>query len=299
MRGAINNMAGNTEKQLDDLKTQLREEANEKTEEIKTKIKEELPTKEEIIQRFSAAACSPEAQKKAEKAFQQFKGKIGILKKLIDSIKKFFDSIQTKVDRLYSLIDSIQTLIDNILSPLVPILSGVIVALKVLSKIPLPPTAPPGVVIQIQVGMAVAEGLSKQILGISMTVPPFLRYLVDQKIGKYVKILDFLRKNLSEADLMVEFLKVMLDSVFLKFLNNCNLADQTKNPNEDEIQTNDAVTDFVENGTPQNMLDYTNPLSEYYTETIDELKAQGYDTIIQRNYKGAEFDKFEYKVVKV
>ena len=299
MRGAINNMVGSTEKQLDDLKTQLREEAKKKTDEDKQKVKDELPTKEEIIQRFSAAACDPAAQKAAEKAFQAFKGRIGILKKLINSIKKFFDSIQSKVDKLYELIDSIQTLIDDILSPLIPILSGVIVALKIASKIPTPPGVPPATIMQIQLGMAIAESISKMILGISVTVPPFLRYLVDQKIGKYVRILDFLRKNLTEADAMVEFLKVMLDSVFLKFLNNCNLSDQTKNPNEDEIQANDAVTDFVENGTPQNMLNFSNPLSEYYSETIDELKAQGYDTIIQRNYKGAEFDKFEYKVVKI
>tara|TARA_Y100000593_G_C4227034_1_gene294989 strand:- start:52 stop:981 length:930 start_codon:yes stop_codon:yes gene_type:complete len=268
---------------------QVREMAQEKIEEIKAEIMSRIPTKEELIRRFKNAACSKAAQAAMEKAYNILHGLLSKGDNVIGSIKDKFQSVISKGEAFKERIMKIGNVVKKILTAVVFIVIAILVLEAIILVIPLM-WLTGGILNRLVKAVAwMHDMFVVKMMNIAKSIPETLADIGNFAI-KLIAIVAAVIVSILAMHELIKFLMQLLEALYLKYLNMCNVVGEDIFPNED-LQT---TINPILNDDP----DKDKNLTDLYISTLNDLTAGGNFKVIE-SLKRADFQQIGYKTYKI
>ena len=267
---------------------EVKRDAKREFDKKKEKILEKLPTKEELIQKFTSTACSIPAQKAMTRLYGSFKD-------VLDKAEKVAKPLEEKLKKLKEKEDDIKNLIRNIgekllkISKVIAIVAAIIVVLKAviiaIGSIPPPFTVPFGVLFPIAQIVGTIEDIVDAFAAILIeSLPQALADLGNMVIKAGLTIIALIGA-INTLLATLDFIRKVLESLYLKYLNTCNIGD---NSNDGTIV--DDANQFINQSDDD--------INNYYDATLRALKLDGNEEAIEQIYN-ANFQRIGYKRLKL
>jgi len=268
---------------------QVREMAMEKIEEIKAEIMSRIPTKEELIRRFKNAACSKAAQAAMEKAYNILHGLLSKGDDVIGGIRDKFDAIIKKGEGFKAIIMKVGNVLKKILTVVIALIVAILILEQIILVIPLM-WITGGILMKIVKAVDwLKDNFVKPMIGIARTLPQTLADIGNFAI-KLIAIVAAVIVSIIAMHELIKFLMQVLEALYLKYLNMCNVIGEDIFPNEDLQTTIDPILNDDPNKDKQ--------LTDLYASTLDGLTAGGNFKVIERLQR-ADFQQIGYKTYKI
>jgi len=268
---------------------QVREMAMAKIEEIKAEIMSRIPTKEELIRRFKAAACSLAAQKAMEKAYNLLHGILSKGDNIIGSVREKFAGIMKIGSGFKETILQVGKILKKILMATVLIIVAVLVLEALLLVLPLM-WLTGGILFKIAKAIDwMKEHFIEKMIGIAKSLPQTLADIGNFAI-KLIAIVAAVIVSIVAMHELIKFLMQLLEALYLKYLNLCNIGGEDIFPNEDLQTTIDPILNDDPNKDKN--------LTDLYASTLSGLTAGGNFKVIEMLQR-ADFQQIGYKTYKI
>lgn len=301
MRKVVNKFISQVEGQVDKVKKKVDKDTVKKAVNVGKQVAEKIPKKDQLVKRFASPLCNLKAQDNTESAYLQAKGLMDKMAGMVGALKNAVEAIDRQINNVIGFIDKIRKILEKV-GKIVDILLKVIKALsKALMAIPAQ-FVTAGVIIKLGDIMKTSEGMVATFKAMIDIVPETLDYYND-RIKAIHSSISPIRERIFKTDNFVIYHRQVLESVYMKYINVCNVPDQeyTDNEgiiNEENLQTGeeqqDAVEDFLSaDPTPENTLNSQDELASYYTETVESLQAKGETEAVDRLYR-ADFSMIPF-----
>lgn len=269
------------DKQIDgkllDIKSEIRTQGESKLNEYK----KQLPSKEEIISTLRSeateSACSPQGQAQMEKIYNKLKRKLEKVQRITERTKGRLDNTQSKLDRIK---DIVIPKIKKILA----VLATIITALNVIVKA-LPITlgfmqgfAANGAVIK-KLGDLI--DMAKGKIGIFKNAIKAFTTMVNKNLQKALKLVAIMTPIIAAVAVLLTFiisLIAILEVLYLKFLQTCNIGNQDPTDIDGNINTDLLILEG--------------------SQIMDDLGLLGDEEVIEKMYN-ANFQVIGYKRYKI
>lgn len=269
------------DKQIDgkllDIKGEIRTQGESKLNEYK----KQLPSKEEIISTLRSeateSACSLQGQAQMEKIYNKLKRKLEKVQRITGRTKGRLDNTQSKLNNIK---DMVIPKIKKILA----ILATIIIALKLIVKA-LPITlgfmvgwAANGKVIK-TLGDLIDAAKGK--IGIYKNAIEAFTTIVNKNLQKALKLIAIMTPIIAAVEVLLEFiisLIAILEVLYLKFLQTCNIGNQDPTDIDGNINTDLLILEG--------------------SQIMDDLGLLGDEEVIEKMYN-ANFQVIGYKRYKI
>jgi hypothetical protein len=301
MRVVVNKFLNQVEGQVDKLKGKVDRDTMKKAINVGKQVVEKIPKKDQLIKRFASPICTIKIQNQTEQAYNRIKGTMDKMGSMVGTLRKAIDAIDRQINNVLGFADKVR----KILSMINKIVSTLKTVVKVISQAIMSIPAQfvtAGVIIKLGDIMKVSSGMIATFEAMIEIVPNTLDYY-EERIKAVHKSITPIRERVHKTDNYIIYHRQVLESVYLKYINVCNVPDQESTDNdgivnEDALQVGeeqqDAVNDFLSaDPTPENTLEAQDELAAYYTETVESLQAKGETEAIERLYR-AEFSEIPY-----
>ena len=268
---------------------QVREMAMEKIEEIKAEIMSRIPTKEELIRRFKNAACSKAAQAAMEKAYNILHKLLSTGDEVIGSIRDKFGAIIKKGEGFKAMIMKVGNILKKILTAVIFIVIAILVLEAIIMVIPLM-WLTGGILNKLVKAVAwMHDMFVVKMMNIAKTLPQTLADIGNFAI-KLIAVVAAVIVSIIAMHELIKFLMQLLEALYLKYLNMCNVIGEDIFPNEDLQTTIDPILNEDPNKDKL--------LTDLYKSTLDGLTAGGNFKVIE-SLKRADFQQIGYKTYKI
>jgi len=280
-------LMGIAQDKLLEFETQVRQQAQEKIDEIKEEIMSRIPTKEELIRRFKNAACSPAAQKAMENAYNKLHGLLGNGGNVIGGVKGKFTGILDKGNGFKERIMKVGNILKKILKVILYIIIAIITLDLVMMILPLR-WVTGGILGAIDKAIDwMKDMFVEKMINIAKSLPQTLADIGNFAI-KLITIVAAIMVTILAMHELIKFLMQLLEALYLKYLNICNVIGEDKFPNEDLQTTLNTLTEE----------DKDKQLTDLYASTLSGLTAGGNFKVIERLQR-ADFQQIGYKTYKI
>ena len=277
------------QEKLLEFEQQVREMAMAKIEEIKAEIMSRIPTKEELIRRFKAAACSIAAQKAMEKAYNLLHGLLSKGDNIIGSVREKFAGVMKIGNAFKETILKVGNILKKILMATVLIIVAILIMEAILLWLPLQ-WITGGILMKIVKAVDwMKENFVEKMIGIAKSLPQTLADIGNFAI-KLIAIVAAVIVSIIAMHELIKFLMQLLEALYLKYLNICNILGEDTFPNEDLQTTIDPILNDDPNKDKN--------LTDLYTSTLDGLTAGGNFKVIEMLQR-ADFKQISYKTYKI
>lgn len=268
---------------------QARQMAMAKVEEIKAEIMSRIPTKEELIRRFKAAACSLAAQKAMEKAYNILHGILSTGDNVIGSVRGKIQGVIDKGNAFKEVIMKVGNILKKILTAVIYIVIAILVLEAIIMIIPLM-WLTGGILNKLVKAVSwMHDMFVVKMMNIAKSLPETLADIGNTAI-KLIAIVAAVVLTIIAMHELIKFLMQILEALYLKYLNICNIIGEDVFPNED-LQT---TIDPILNNNPNK----DKELTDLYSSTLDGLTAGGNFKVIEM-LKRADFKQIGYKTYKI
>jgi len=303
MRIVVNKFINQVESRVDKIKKKVDKDTVKRSINVGKQTVAKIPKKDQMIKRFASPFCDLKSQNKTEEAYMETKNIIDKMAISIGALKKSIDSIDRQVNNIIDFIEKVKNILSKI-DQIVTILLKVIKVLgQALGNIPAQ-FVTAGVIIKLGDIVKTSEGMVATFKAMIDQVPGTLDYYEGRAHSINLSISP-VRERTYKTDNYVLYHKQVLESVYLKYINVCNVPDQEYTDNEGiineenlggtgtnvGIEQQNAVDNFLSaDPSPENTLNLQDELVSYYTETISSLQAKGKTEAIERIYR-ADFSQ--------
>ena len=278
MVGLITNMLENQiDGKLLDLKGEIRAQGESKLNEYK----KQLPSKEEIISTLRSeateAACSPQGQAQMEKIYNKLKKNLEKVQRITGRTKDKLDNTQSKLDKIKDIvipkIKKILTLLANIIKALALVAAALFIAMGFMVG-----WAAKGDIIK-KVGDLIDKAKTK--IGIFKNAIKAFTTMVNKNLQKALKLVAIMAPIIAAVATLLAFiisLIAILEVLYLKFLQTCNIGNQDPTDIDGNINTDLLILEG--------------------SQIIDDLELSGNEEVIEKMYN-ANFQVIGYKRYKI
>jgi len=271
-----------------DYEEQTKDRAKTEIDKQKEKILKKLPTKEELINKFTSFACSPPAQKAMTRTYNNLKNVMDKAQKAATPLQQKIDSLTQKGENIKGIIRSLGEKLKK-LAEIIAVLGAIVILIKAiilaLGSIPPPATVPDAFLQPIR---DIVEDLSDIVGAFAAILIDSLPETLADLGNLVVKIglsLIALKGAIISLMATLDFLRKALESLYLKYLNTCNL---TTGDTEGNIDT--SALNFINQSDED--------INNYYDETLRALKEDGNNEVIEKIYN-ANFQQIGYRRFKI
>ena len=278
MVGLITNILENQiDGKLLDIKGEIRTQGESKLNEYKKK----LPSKEEIISTLKSeateAACSPRGQAQMEKIYNKLKRNLEKVQRITGRTKDKLDNTQSKLDKIKDIvipkIKKILTLLANIIKALALVAAALFMAMGFMVG-----WAAKGDIIK-RVGDLIDKAKTK--IGIFKNAIKAFTTMVNKNLQKALKLVAIMAPIIAAVATLLAFiisLIAILEVLYLKFLQTCNIGNQDPTDIDGNINTDLLILEG--------------------SQIIDDLELSGNEEVIEKMYN-ANFQVIGYKRYKI
>lgn len=278
MVGLVRNIL---DKQIDgkllDIKSEIRTQGESKLNEYK----KQLPSKEEIISTLRSeateAACSPQGQAQMEKIYNKLKRKLEKVQRITGRTKGRLDNTQSKLDNIKDIvipkIKKILTLLAQLIRALAIIAAALFIAMGFM------------------VGWAAKGDIIKRVsdlidgaktkIGIYKNAIKAFTTIVNKNLQKALKLAAIMAPIIAAVAVLLTFivsLIAILEVLYLKFLQTCNIGNQDPTDIDGNINTDLLILEG--------------------SQIMDDLGLLGDEEVIEKMYN-ANFQVIGYKRYKI
>ena len=278
MVGLVRNIL---DKQIDgkllDIKSEIRTQGESKLNEYK----KQLPSKEEIISTLRSeateSACSPQGQAQMEKIYNKLKRKLEKVQRITGRTKGRLDNTQSKLDNIK---DTVIPKIKKILT----LLAQLIKALAIIA-------AALFIAMGFMVGWAAKGDIIKRVsdlidgaktkIGIYKNAIKAFTTIVNKNLQKALKLAAIMAPIIAAVAVLLTFivsLIAILEVLYLKFLQTCNIGNQDPTDIDGNINTDLLILEG--------------------SQIMDDLGLLGDEEVIEKMYN-ANFQVIGYKRYKI
>ena len=269
------------DKQIDgkllDIKGEIRTQGESKLNEYK----KQLPSKEEIISTLRSeateSACSPQGQAQMEKIYNKLKRKLEKVQRITERTKGRLDNTQSKLDRIKDIvipkIKKILAVLANIIKALAIIAAALFVAMGFMVG-----WAAKGDAIK-RVGDLIDGAKTK--IGIYKNAIKAFTTMVNKNLQKALKLVAIMAPIIAAVAVLLTFiisLIAILEVLYLKFLQTCNIGNQDPTDIDGNINTDLLILEG--------------------SQIMDDLGLLGDEEVIEKMYN-ANFQVIGYKRYKI
>lgn len=278
MVGLVRNIL---DKQIDgkllDIKSEIRTQGESKLNEYK----KQLPSKEEIISTLRSeateAACSPQGQAQMEKIYNKLKRKLEKVQRITGRTKGRLDNTQSKLDNIKDIvipkIKKILTLLNQLIGALAIIAAALFIAMGFMVG-----WAAKGDIIK-RVGDLIDGAKTK--IGIYKNAIKAFTTIVNKNLQKALKLAAIMAPIIAAVAVLLTFivsLIAILEVLYLKFLQTCNIGNQDPTDIDGNINTDLLILEG--------------------SQIMDDLGLLGDEEVIEKMYN-ANFQVIGYKRYKI
>ena len=278
MVGLVRNIL---DKQIDgkllDIKSEIRTQGESKLNEYK----KQLPSKEEIISTLRSeateAACSPQGQAQMEKIYNKLKRKLEKVQRITGRTKGRLDNTQSKLDNIKDIvipkIKKILTLLAQLIKALAIIAAALFIAMGFMVG-----WAAKGDIIK-RVGDLIEGAKTK--IGIYKNAIKAFTTIVNKNLQKALKLAAIMAPIIAAVAVLLTFivsLIAILEVLYLKFLQTCNIGNQDPTDIDGNINTDLLILEG--------------------SQIMDDLGLLGDEEVIEKMYN-ANFQVIGYKRYKI
>lgn len=278
MVGLVRNIL---DKQIDgkllDIKSEIRTQGESKLNEYK----KQLPSKEEIISTLRSeateSACSPQGQAQMEKIYNKLKRKLEKVQRITGRTKGRLDNTQSKLDNIKDIvipkIKKILTLLAQLIKALAIIAAALFIAMGFM------------------VGWAAKGDIIKRVsdlidgaktkIGIYKNAIKAFTTIVNKNLQKALKLAAIMAPIIAAVAVLLTFivsLIAILEVLYLKFLQTCNIGNQDPTDIDGNINTDLLILEG--------------------SQIMDDLGLLGDEEVIEKMYN-ANFQVIGYKRYKI
>lgn len=278
MVGLVRNIL---DKQIDgkllDIKSEIRTQGESKLNEYK----KQLPSKEEIISTLRSeateTACSPQGQAQMEKIYNKLKRKLEKVQRITGRTKGRLDNTQSKLDNIKDIvipkIKKILTLLAQLIRALAIIAAALFIAMGFM------------------VGWAAKGDIIKRVsdlidgaktkIGIYKNAIKAFTTIVNKNLQKALKLAAIMAPIIAAVAVLLTFivsLIAILEVLYLKFLQTCNIGNQDPTDIDGNINTDLLILEG--------------------SQIMDDLGLLGDEEVIEKMYN-ANFQVIGYKRYKI
>lgn len=278
MVGLVRNIL---DKQIDgkllDIKSEIRTQGESKLNEYK----KQLPSKEEIISTLRSeateSACSPQGQAQMEKIYNKLKRKLEKVQRITGRTKGRLDNTQSKLDNIKDIvipkIKKILTLLAQLIKALAIIAAALFIAMGFMVG-----WAAKGDIIK-RVGDLIEGAKTK--IGIYKNAIKAFTTIVNKNLQKALKLAAIMAPIIAAVAVLLTFivsLIAILEVLYLKFLQTCNIGNQDPTDIDGNINTDLLILEG--------------------SQIMDDLGLLGDEEVIEKMYN-ANFQVIGYKRYKI
>ena len=278
MVGLVRNIL---DKQIDgkllDIKSEIRTQGESKLNEYK----KQLPSKEEIISTLRSeateSACSPQGQAQMEKIYNKLKRKLEKVQRITGRTKGRLDNTQSKLDNIKDTvipkIKKILTLLAQLIKALAIIAAALFIAMGFMVG-----WAAKGDIIK-RVGDLIEGAKTK--IGIYKNAIKAFTTIVNKNLQKALKLAAIMAPIIAAVAVLLTFivsLIAILEVLYLKFLQTCNIGNQDPTDIDGNINTDLLILEG--------------------SQIMDDLGLLGDEEVIEKMYN-ANFQVIGYKRYKI
>ena len=278
MVGLITNMLENQiDGKLLDLKGEIRAQGESKLNEYK----KQLPSKEEIISTLRSeateAACSPQGQAQMEKIYNK--------------LKKNLEKVQRITGRTKGRLDNTQSKLNNIKDMVIPRIKKILAVLATIIKVLAIVAASLFMAMGFMVGWTAKGDIIKRVgdlidkangkIGIFKNAIKAFTTMVNKNLQKALKLVAIMAPIIAAVATLLAFiisLIAILEVLYLKFLQTCNIGNQDPTDIDGNINTDLLILEG--------------------SQIIDDLELSGNEEVIEKMYN-ANFQVIGYKRYKI
>ena len=278
MVGLITNILENQiDGKLLDIKGEIRTQGESKLNEYK----KQLPSKEEIISTLRSeateAACSPQGQAQMEKIYNKLKRNLEKVQRITGRTKDKLDNTQSKLDKIKDIvipkIKKILAVLANIIKALALVAAALFMAMGFMVG-----WAAKGDIIK-KVGDLIDKAKTK--IGIFKNAIKAFTTMVNKNLQKALKLVAIMAPIIAAVATLLAFiisLIAILEVLYLKFLQTCNIGNQDPTDIDGNINTDLLILEG--------------------SQIIDDLELSGNKEVIKKMYN-ANFQVIGYKRYKI
>jgi hypothetical protein len=278
MVGLVRNMLENQiDGKLLDIKGEIRTQGESKLNEYK----KQLPSKEEIISTLRSeateSACSPQGQAQMEKIYNKLKRKLEKVQQITERTKGRLDNTQSKLDRIKDIvipkIKKILAVLAKLIGALAIIAAALFVAMGFMVG-----WAAKGDIIK-RVGDLIDGAKTK--IGIFKNAIKAFTTMVNKNLQKVLKLAAIMAPIIAAVAVLLTFiisLIAILEVLYLKFLQTCNIGNQDPTDIDGNINTDLLILEG--------------------SQIMDDLGLLGDEEVIEKMYN-ANFQVIGYKRYKI
>jgi hypothetical protein len=278
MVGLVRNMLENQiDGKLLDIKGEIRTQGESKLNEYK----KQLPSKEEIISTLRSeateSACSPQGQAQMEKIYNKLKRKLEKVQRITERTKGRLDNTQSKLDRIKDIvipkIKKILAVLAKLIGALAIIAAALFVAMGFMVG-----WAAKGDIIK-RVGDLIDGAKTK--IGIFKNAIKAFTTMVNKNLQKVFKLAAIMAPIIAAVAVLLTFiisLIAILEVLYLKFLQTCNIGNQDPTDIDGNINTDLLILEG--------------------SQIMDDLGLLGDEEVIEKMYN-ANFQVIGYKRYKI
>jgi hypothetical protein len=278
MVGLVRNMLENQiDGKLLDIKGEIRTQGESKLNEYK----KQLPSKEEIISTLRSeateSACSPQGQAQMEKIYNKLKRKLEKVQRITERTKGRLDNTQSKLDRIKDIvipkIKKILAVLAKLIGALAIIAAALFVAMGFMVG-----WAAKGDIIK-RVGDLIDGAKTK--IGIFKNAIKAFTTMVNKNLQKVLKLAAIMAPIIAAVAVLLTFiisLIAILEVLYLKFLQTCNIGNQDPTDIDGNINTDLLILEG--------------------SQIMDDLGLLGDEEVIEKMYN-ANFQVIGYKRYKI
>ena len=278
MVGLITNMLENQiDGKLLDLKGEIRAQGESKLNEYK----KQLPSKEEIISTLRSeateAACSPQGQAQMEKIYNK--------------LKKNLEKVQRITGRTKGRLDNTQSKLNNIKDMVIPRIKKILAVLATIIKVLAIVAASLFMAMGFMVGWTAKGDIIKRVgdlidkangkIGIFKNAIKAFTTMVNKNLQKALKLVAIMAPIIAAVATLLAFiisLIAILEVLYLKFLQTCNIGNQDPTDIDGNINTDLLILEG--------------------SQIMDDLELSGNEEVIEKMYN-ANFQVIGYKRYKI
>ena len=260
-----------------DLKGEIRAQGESKLNEYK----KQLPSKEEIISTLRSeateAACSPQGQAQMEKIYNK--------------LKKNLEKVQRITGRTKGRLDNTQSKLNNIKDMVIPRIKKILAVLATIIKVLAIVAASLFMAMGFMVGWTAKGDIIKRVgdlidkangkIGIFKNAIKAFTTMVNKNLQKALKLVAIMAPIIAAVATLLAFiisLIAILEVLYLKFLQMCNVGDQDPVDIDGNINTDLLILEG--------------------SQIMDDLELSGNEEVIEKMYN-ANFQVIGYKRYKI
>ena len=278
MVGLITNMLENQiDGKLLDLKGEIRAQGESKLNEYKKK----LPSKEEIISTLKSeateAACSPRGQAQMEKIYNKLKRNLEKVQRITGRTKDKLDNTQSKLDKIKDIVIPKIKKILAVLAIIITTLNVIVRALPITLGFMQGFTANGATIKKLGDLIDMAKGK----IGIFKNAIKAFTTMVNKNLQKALKLVAIMAPIIAAVATLLAFiisLIAILEVLYLKFLQTCNIGNQDPTDIDGNINTDLLILEG--------------------SQIMDDLGLLGDEEVIEKMYN-ANFQVIGYKRYKI